>query len=127
MKKVGSPGASYVATEDEIRCEIGKRISEMRRKLHLSAKRVAEELHISREAVTHIETGRNNITAVSLWKLATLFGCDLADFFPVVPDGYGLTKIDTQKLEQEVGENAARWARQLFGPAKREVHDTRTH
>lgn len=100
--------------EDEIRTEIGKRISEMRRKLGLSAKRVADELQISREAVTHIETGRNNITAVSLWKLATLFDCDIVDFFPDVPDGYALTKVDTRKIEQEAGEKAARWARQLF-------------
>lgn len=106
-------------TEDEIRREIGKRIAEMRRKLHLSAKRLAEELHVSREAVTHIETGRNNITAVSLWKLATLFDCDIADFFPVVPDGYALTKVDTQKVEQEAGEKAARWARQLFAPQRK--------
>src|SRR5262245_29449944 len=85
------------AAEAEIRVEIGKRISEMRRKLGLSAKRVADELQISREAVTHIETGRNNITAVSLWKLATLFDCEIADFFPNVPDGYALTKVDTKK------------------------------
>ena len=107
------------ATEDEIRREIGKRIAEMRRKLHLSAKRVAEELHISREAVTHIETGRNNITAVSLWKLATLFDCDITDFFPAVPDGYALTRVDTQKVEQEAGERAARWARQLFSRTRK--------
>jgi len=105
--------------EDEIRAAIGKRISEMRRKLGLSAKRVAEELQISREAVTHIETGRNNITAVSLWKLATLFDCNIADFFPAVPDGYALTKVDTAKIEQEAGERAARWARQLFTSKRR--------
>jgi transcriptional regulator with XRE-family HTH domain len=74
---------------------------------------------ISREAVTHIETGRNNITAVSLWKLATLFNCDIGDFFPHVPDGYALTKVDTHKIEQEGGEKAARWARELFGDKKK--------
>ena len=105
--------------EAEIRAEIGSRISEMRRKLGLSARRVADELQISREAVTHIETGRNNITAVSLWKLATLFDCDIADFFPAVPDGYALTKVDTKKIEQEAGERAARWARQLFTSTRR--------
>lgn len=101
-------------TDVEIRKEIGKRISEMRRKLGLSARRVAEELCISREAVTHVETGRNNISAVSLWKLATLLHCDVTDFFPDVPDGYALTKVDTHKIEQEGGEKAARWARELF-------------
>jgi transcriptional regulator with XRE-family HTH domain len=103
------------ATEAEIRKEVGKRIAEMRKKLHLSARRVAEELQVTREAVTHIESGRNNISAVSLWKLATLFRCDIEDFFPDVPDGYALTKVDTQKIEQEGGERAAAWAKALFG------------
>ena len=103
------------ATEAEIREEIGKRIAEMRKKLGLSARRVAEVLGVSREAVTHIETGRNNISAVSLWKLATLFHCDLLDFFPDVPDGYSLTRVDTRKIELEGGEKAARWAEHLFG------------
>jgi transcriptional regulator with XRE-family HTH domain len=104
--------------EVEIRAEVGRRIADMRRKLGLSARRVSELLGMSREAVTHIETGRNNITAVSLWKLATLFHCDVSNFFPTVPDGYALTSVDTQKVEQEAGEQAARWAKQLFARPK---------
>lgn len=105
--------------EKEIRQEIGGRIAELRRKRKLSARLVGEKLKISREAVTHIETGRNNITANALWKLATLFHCDIMDFFPDVPDGYGLTKIDTDKIAQEGGQKAARWAKDLFGIKKK--------
>lgn len=105
--------------EHEIRQAIGSRIAELRRKRKLSARLVGEKLGISREAVTHIETGRNNITALALWKLATLFHCDIADFFPDVPDGYGLTKVDTDKIAQEGGEKAAGWARDLFGNNKK--------
>jgi len=101
--------------EREIRQAIGNRIAELRRKRKLSARLVGEKLKISREAVTHIETGRNNVTALSLWKLATLFRCDISDFFPDVPDGYGLTKIDTDKIAQEGGQKAATWAKELFG------------
>lgn len=100
-------------TEGEVRKAIGRRVKEMRKKLHLSALRVAEELGVSREAITHIETGRNNITAVSLWKLAILFDCDIGDFFPTVPDGYALTKVDLHKVAQE-DERAAEWAERLF-------------
>lgn len=102
--------------EREIRQAIGSRIAELRRKRKLSARLVGEKLNLSREAVTHIETGRNNITALALWKLATLFHCDIKDFFPDIPDGYGLTKIDTDKIAQEGGQKAAGWARELFGP-----------
>ncbi|MDO8571897.1 MAG: helix-turn-helix transcriptional regulator [bacterium] len=100
-------------TEGEIRKVIGKKIKEMRNKLGLSALRVADELHVSREAITHIETGRNNISAVALWKLAILFDCDVNDFFPTIPDGYALTKVDIHKVAQE-DERAAEWAEKLF-------------
>jgi transcriptional regulator with XRE-family HTH domain len=100
-------------TDAEIREYIGKRVREMRNKLGLSAQAVADKLGMSREAVTHIETGRNNVSAVSLWKLATLFNCDFEDFFPAVPDGFELTKVDLHKIAQE-DQRAARWAEKLF-------------
>ena len=106
-----------VLVEDEVRKAIGKKIREMRDKLGHSASRIATELKISREAITHIETGRNNISAVSLWKLAILFNCDIEDFFPDVPDGFALTKVDLQKVAQ-VDENAATWAKRLFNKKK---------
>jgi transcriptional regulator with XRE-family HTH domain len=101
--------------DQEIRVEIGTRIAELRRKRKLSARLVGEKLGVSREAVTHIETGRNNITAITLWKLATLFHCNIQDFFPTVPEGFGLTKVDAEKIAQEGGKRAAKWAERLFG------------
>jgi len=102
-----------VIAEDAVRKAIGKKIREMRDKLGHSALRIANKLSISREAITHIETGRNNISAVALWKLATLFNCDIQDFFPSIPDGFALTKVDLQKVAQE-DESAADWAKKLF-------------
>ncbi len=113
MRKKKDTISEKDATNDEIRKEIGKKIKEMRNKLGQSALRIATEFGISREAVTHIETGRNNISAVSLWKLATLFNCDIKDFFPTIPNGYALTKVDLHKVAQE-DKNAAKWAEKLF-------------
>ena len=105
--------------EQEIRQAIGSRIAELRRKRKISARLVGEKLKISREAVTHIETGRNNVTALALWKLATIFCCEISDFFPAVPVVYGLTKVDTDKIAQEGGQKAAGWAKELFGAKKK--------
>jgi transcriptional regulator with XRE-family HTH domain len=91
----------------------------MRDKLRLSAANIAEKLGVSREAITQIETGRNNITAVSIWKLATLFNCDLADFFPKVPEGYGLSRVDLHAISQEGGDKAVKWAETLFKEKKK--------
>lgn len=112
-KKQGTIESKDVADE-EIRKAIGARIREMRGKLHLSAANIANELGLSREAITQIETGRNNVSAVSLWKLATLFCCDFRDFFPSVPGGYGLSQVDLHTISQEGGDRAARWAETLF-------------
>lgn len=113
MRKKKDTMDDRVLAEDEVRKAIGKKIREMRDKLGHSASRIASELSVSREAITHIETGRNNISAVALWKLATLFHCDIEDFFPNIPDGYALTKVDLQKVAQE-DERAAIWAGRLF-------------
>lgn len=117
-KKVILDNIDIEATDHEIKEAIGRIIKEMRGKLGLSAQTVANGLKMSREAVTHIETGRNNISAVSLWKLATLFNCEIKDFFPAVPDGYAITKVDLRKIEQENGKKAAEWAEKLFKKKK---------
>lgn len=96
-----------------VRKAIGSRIAQMRRKLHLNAADVAKELGLSREAVTHVETGRNNVSALALWKLAVRFGCNIQDLFPEIPSGHRLTKVDIDKLAQE-DENAAEWAEEMF-------------
>lgn len=103
--------------EEKVRKAIGKHIKDMRQKLGHSARRVAEELSVSREAITQMENGRNNISAVFLWKLAILFNCDIQDFFPLIPDGYALTKVDLRKVAQEA-EGADEWAEALFGKKK---------
>jgi len=102
------------AADKEIKKTVGRTIKEMRGKLGLSARTVADNLNMSREAVTQIETGRNNVSAVNLWKLATLFNCEIKDFFPAVPDGYAITKVDIRKIAKENGEKAAEWAEKLF-------------
>ena len=43
----------------------------------------------------------------------TLFHCDIKDFFPAIPDGFALTKVDLHKVAQE-DKNAAKWAAILF-------------
>ena len=99
-------------THTEIREAIGKKIQEARKRLGHSAERIAKELNITREALTQIETGRNNVNAVLLWRLAYLFGCKVEDFFPNVPSGFSLSKVDLRLLAKE-DERAPAWAQAL--------------
>jgi len=107
------------ATE-ELRCEIGKKIQEIRKAAGLTALKVSEELNISREALTQIETGRNNVNATMLWKLANLFGCEVSAFFPPVTKDYAYTTIDAAKVKK-INERAAEWAKTIF--TKKENHE----
>lgn len=99
-------------TLTEVREAIGQKIQEIRKRAGHSAKRVAKELNMTREALTQIETGRNNANAVFLWRLAYLFNCKIEDFFPNVPSGFSLNKVDLRLLAQE-DERAPAWAQKL--------------
>ena len=107
-----------IVTDLEIKKAVGKKIARKRDDLGHGSSMVAQKLEITREALSHIETGRNNINAVSLWKLASLFDCEVGEFFPKVPEGFSLNRLnreDTRSLKQEAGEPVVEWAKQLFG------------
>lgn len=106
----------YKKTDQEIKKEVGLNIKRIRRSLRKfqSADDVAKKLGISRAALTQIENGHNNVNAVTLWKLARTFGCEVQNFLPAIPKGYQLSKNDFKRIAQK-DERAAQWAIDLFG------------
>lgn len=106
-------------TDNDIRINIGYLIKQIRKEKNLSAETVAKKIEISRAALTQIENGRNNISAVTIWKLACVLGVEASNFFPKIPEGFGLRKHDLDKLEKE-DDNVVTWATQLFGPIESE-------
>ena len=112
-KKKGTINKEWTSPDSEIKKGIGRKVQEIRKKQNHSAARVAAELGMTREALTQIETGRNNVNAVLLWKLACLLGCKTENFFPIIPRGFSLSKIDLQSIAKE-DEKAVMWAKDLF-------------
>ncbi|MGW8185570.1 MAG: helix-turn-helix domain-containing protein [Candidatus Moraniibacteriota bacterium] len=98
-------------SDRDMREMISDHIQKERKNKGLSAETVANHLKISRSALTQIETGRNNVSAVMLWKLATLFGCNVGNFFPPTFSNQTLTESDIQKLESD---RAAAFAKKCF-------------
>jgi transcriptional regulator with XRE-family HTH domain len=88
-------------SDSDMRQMISDHIQNLRKQKGLSAETVAKKLSMSRSALTQIETGRNNVSAVLIWKLAYLYKCDFKEFFPPTPDEPGLTKNDLDKVESE--------------------------
>ena len=113
MKRIKKGKIKKEEPADQIRKSIGKKIKQCREDRQQSAERIAKKLNISRVALTHIENGRNNASALHLWKLACIFGCEIADFFPPIPKGFAVTDIDYKKIAKE-DERAVDWAKELF-------------
>ena len=103
--------------DNDIRKEVGSRIQSIRKQKDLSAETVAKNIGLSRVALTQIESGRNNVNAITLWKLACRLGCKIEEFFPKVPQGYGLSRVDINNIAKE-DEKAVDWAKKLFGVKK---------
>lgn len=107
------------ADDREMREIIGKRIKRIRLRFHKTAKEVGEEIGTTRGALSQIETGKNNISAVSLWKIACLLQCDIKDFFPNVPEAHSLNETDLAIIAEE-DESAATFIKQAFKSKKHE-------
>lgn len=105
-------------TDENIRKKIGSLIKTIRRQKSLSAETVASKVGISRVSLTQIENGRNNISALMIWKLACVLDANIDKFFPKVPEGFGLRKYDLDELEKE-DDNVVTWATQLFGAVEK--------
>jgi transcriptional regulator with XRE-family HTH domain len=107
--------------DGDLKIYIGRQIASIRKGSNLTARQVADRLKVKRETLTQIETGRNNSTALMLWKLACLFQCEVSDFFPQVPEGFGLTtytKSDMRRIKK-IDPRAAEWAARIFGEPKK--------
>ncbi len=106
--------------ELQVKKEIGEKIKQIRRSRRgsLTATVVAQKLGMSRVALTHLENGQNHVNGVNLWKLATILGCGVAEFFPDVPSGHELSQKDVENITKK-DKNATKWAEDCFGPAKK--------
>lgn len=80
---------------------IGKKIQKIRKHREQSARWVAEQIGVSRAAISQIETGRNHVNAVMLLKLAKVLKCGVQDFFPNIINTDSLTNTDVEVVARE--------------------------
>ena len=65
----------------DIKGEIGLRIREIREKKNLSQQELANAADMERSFITHIESGKTNISVETLQKIISAFGTSFKDFF----------------------------------------------
>ena len=78
---------------------LGENISTMRKELRLSQEYVAEQLGVSRQAVSKWETGQSEPTAKNLVELAALFGISLSEL--VEPERVEQKRTSENKYTKE--------------------------
>lgn len=73
--------------------EFGKLLARARGQANLSQTELADRMQLSRASIINIEKGRQNITLVALYKLATILDASPDSLLPEQPDSL-ITKTD---------------------------------
>ncbi len=68
-------------TEQEFLAGLGLRIKELRIKKNISQKDLAMECNFEKASMSRIESGKTNITILTLYKIMTALEADVKDFF----------------------------------------------
>jgi len=68
-------------TEIEFLLNLGARIKELRLKKNISQKDLAMECNFEKASMSRIESGKTNITVLTLYKIISALNADVKDFF----------------------------------------------
>ncbi len=68
-------------TETEFLTNLGARIKELRVKKNISQKDLAMECNFEKASMSRIESGKTNITVLTLYKIISALNADVRDFF----------------------------------------------
>ena len=66
-------------------CELGQRLKRAREAIGLTQQRVAEQVGLTRVAISQIESGQRMVSSLELTSLARLYGRDIASFLEETP------------------------------------------
>lgn len=78
---MGGKGERGGMSDYDIRSKIGLRIKELRAERGVSQEEFASLIGMSRSYFGEVETGKRNVAAVNLEKIAKGLGVSLAEFF----------------------------------------------
>lgn len=88
-------------SDEGLKLLLAKHIQKVRKRRGMTARKVAEDIGVSRSALTQMETGRNHFNAVTIFRLASALKCDIKELFPSVPESTSLTDADAADVAQE--------------------------
>lgn len=83
-------------TEDDINEHIGENVLRLRLEKGFKQKHIADILGLTRTSVVNIEAGRQGLSNMKLWLLASLFQVQISDLFPP------LAEFTIEDTEEEI-------------------------
>lgn len=104
---------------------LGRRLRRARSQAHMEQKEVAEHLGLTPSAISQYESGKRKVGALTLERLARLYGVSLSSLFPKTeedrPD-WGTTLLDRA---EDLSANGRKGVTELVGRVRqfRELHD----
>lgn len=90
--------------ENDLRIYAGSVIKKLRERKNMSQDELAEQLNITRQAISRYENGARGVNQDLLFQLASIFNVKIDEFFPPLNNSYfkqKITKEDELELLKE--------------------------
>lgn len=83
--------------EKDLRKYAGSIIKKLRERKNMSQDELAEQLNITRQAISRYENGDRGVNQDLLFQLASIFNVSINEFFPPLNNGYSKQEISKEE------------------------------
>ena len=83
--------------ENDLRKYAGNIIKKLRERKNMSQDELAEQLNITRQAISRYENGDRGVNQDLLFQLASIFNVKIDEFFPPLNNGYSKQEITKEE------------------------------
>ena len=83
--------------ENDLRKYAGNVIRKLRERKNMSQDELAEQLNITRQAISRYENGDRGVNQDLLFQLASIFNVKIDEFFPPINNNYSKQKITKEE------------------------------
>lgn len=83
--------------ESDLRKYAGNVIRKLRERKNMSQDELAEQLNITRQAISRYENGDRGVNQDLLFQLASIFNVKIDEFFPPINNNYSKQKITKEE------------------------------
>ncbi|MBL7773415.1 MAG: helix-turn-helix transcriptional regulator [Chitinophagaceae bacterium] len=83
--------------EEQLYTIISQRIRDKRKYLNISQEEIANKLNVSRASISNMETGKHQVSVISIFELCPIFNCEIFDLIPKFDEVYSQLEYSNSK------------------------------